>query len=256
MADALGDLKIVGVRPKPAGLTRDLKKADPGTKGAIALTNSTLLSLQSKGFYMTRDNRLLSNQGDVLVTTDEGIVYTLRFGEVVFGSGDELTAGTADDAAKGDEAKGKDAAKKKSEGSPENRYIMVTAAFDPELIKKPEVEAEPKPVKPGSIPDNVFAKTPEEQKAAKEKADRDKADYDKKIADGKKRAQELTDRFADWYYVTTGDSFRAINLDRAELVREKKPETPGGPGGNPFGGLGGPGGGFPGITPGSLPPAR
>ena len=82
--------------------------------------------------------------------------------------------------------------------------------------------------------------------------------YDQKIADGKKRAQELTDRFAAWYYVTTGDSFRAINLDRAELVQTKKAEAPGGPGANPFGGLGGPGGSFPhpNISPGSLPQVR
>ena len=28
LTDALADLKIVGVRPKPPGLTRDLKKSD------------------------------------------------------------------------------------------------------------------------------------------------------------------------------------------------------------------------------------
>jgi hypothetical protein len=257
LTDALADLKIVGVRPKPAGLTRDLKKANPDAKG-ITLSNSTILSLQSKGFYMTRDGRLLSNQGDVLPATDEGIVYTLRFGEVVLGSGDELTAGTPDDAKK-DETK-KEAAKK-SEGTAENRYVMVTAAFDPELVPKPKADDKDadKPVKPGTIPDEPFAPTPEAQKAAKEKAERDKADYEKKLADGKKLAQDLTDRFADWYYVTTGDSFRAINLDRAELVRAKKPETPGGAGDNPFGGLNVPGGGgfqHPNISPGSLTPAR
>ena len=35
-----------------------------------------------------------------VVYTDEGVVYTLRFGEVVFASGDELTAGTPDEAEK------------------------------------------------------------------------------------------------------------------------------------------------------------
>jgi hypothetical protein len=259
LSDALADLKIVGVRPKPAGLTRDLKKATPDSKG-ITLSNSTILSLQSKGFYMTRDGRLLSNQGDVLASTDEGIVYTIRFGEVVFGSGDELTAGTADDDAKTADAKDQDKDKSKSqkaEGTAENRYVMVTASFDPSLIPKPNTNEDEKAVKPGQIPDNVFAPTPEARKTAQEKAERDKADYEKKIADGKKRAQELTDRFANWYYVTTGDSFRAINLDRAELVRAKKPATPGGDA-NPFSGLGGSGGAFPhpNISPGSLPPAR
>ena len=31
-------------------------------------------------------------QGDVFVETEEGVVYTLRFGEVVFASGEELSA--------------------------------------------------------------------------------------------------------------------------------------------------------------------
>ena len=139
LTDALADLKIVGIRPKPAGLTRDLKKSD---KEGMKLTTTAALSLQSKGFYLTRDGRLLSNQGDVLVYTDEGIVYTLRFGEVVFGTGDELTAGTPDDAEKkadekGSSAKEKDKSKKQ-EGTTENRFVMVTVSFDPSLIAKPE----------------------------------------------------------------------------------------------------------------------
>ena len=110
LTDALADLKIVGVRTKPAGLTRDLKKSD---SEGIKLTASTVASLQSKGFYMTKDGQLLSNQGDVRVYTDEGVVYTLRFGEVVFGTGDELTAGLPDDAEKkADDKNAKDKAKK------------------------------------------------------------------------------------------------------------------------------------------------
>ena len=36
-----------------------------------------MLSLQSKGFFITRKG-LYSDQGDVIVSTDEGVVYTLR----------------------------------------------------------------------------------------------------------------------------------------------------------------------------------
>ena len=39
-----------------------------------------MLSLQGKGFYPTPTGKLLSNQGDVNISTDEGVVYTLRFG--------------------------------------------------------------------------------------------------------------------------------------------------------------------------------
>ncbi len=79
LTDALGDLKIVGVRPKPPGLK------DPDQKG-LKLTPVVMLSLQSKGFFLTRDG-LYSDQGDVIVSTDEGVVYTLRYGGPVFGYG-------------------------------------------------------------------------------------------------------------------------------------------------------------------------
>ena len=105
---------------------------------------------------------------------------------------------------------------------------MVTVSFDPSLIPKPE-SMEPKPVVKAdrdrsTIPDKPFAPDPNdpkylaEQKAAEEKAEREKADYEKKIADGKKKVKELTDRFGPWYYVTPGESFRSINLDRAAIT--------------------------------------
>jgi len=233
LTTALGDLKIVGVRPKPAGLTRDLRTGEKG----ITLTQSAVLSLQGKGFYPTRDGRLLSNQGDVIVATEEGVVYTLRFGEVVFASGEELSAGVEESAEKEKEKTKKDA--KKPEGAAESRYLMVTVAFDPTLIPEPKPEPEP----PLTIPDDPFQLAPDdpkriaEEKAEKEKADRRKADLDKKIADGKKRVDELTDRVASWYYVTPGTSFRSIALDRAALFKAKgeKPASPGGMPGMPPG---------------------
>jgi hypothetical protein len=223
LTDALGDLKIAGVRAKPPGL----KKLD---QEDLKLTQMVMLSLQSKGFFLTRQG-LLSDQGDVLVSTDEGVVYTLRYGGPIFAEGDDLIVGQADDVEKKDDPAKKDAAKK-AKTTQENRYLMVTVSFDPAMISKPE-SMEPKPVVkptgPVDIPDKPFAPNPNdpkyvaEQKEAKEKADRDKADYAKKIADGQKKVEELTDRFGPWYYVTPGESFRAINLDRAAITQPKKP---------------------------------
>jgi len=218
MTTALSDLKIVGVRPKPEGLSRDLKLS---TSNDVK-PNSTaeLQSLVTKGFYPTKDG-LYSNQGDVIVSTDEGAVYTLRFGEVVFASGEQLSAGDKDE--------GKDASKK-AEGTTESRYLMVTVAFDPTLIPEPE-----KPREEPVIPDDPFQK-PEgdpkrvaEEKATKEKADREKADRDRRIDHPATKVKALADRFAPWYYVTPGDSFRSIALDRASLFKSKsdKPENPG-----------------------------
>ncbi len=126
-----------------------------------------------------------------MVATEEGVVYTLRFGEVVFASGEELSAGVADDARKEEESSKPKAENKKPEGATENRYLMVTVLFDPSYIPEPKPDAPP--VGPLTIPDDPFQPAPDDpkrvaaEKAEKEKADRQKADYEKKVADGKKR---------------------------------------------------------------------
>jgi len=169
-----------------------------------------------------------------LIGTDEGVVYTLRYGGPVFAEGDELVIGAPDDAEPKKDAgapKDKDKAKKAS-GAQENRFLMVTVSFDPSLIEKPEsMEPKPftKPAAPTSLPENVFAPDPKDpkfladQKAKEDQIARGKADYEKKIADGKKKVEELVDRFGPWYYVTPGESFRSINLDRAAITQPKKP---------------------------------
>jgi hypothetical protein len=223
LSDAVADLKIVGIRPRPAGL-KNLDQAD------LKLTPLVLASLQNKGFFLTTQG-LFSDQGDVLISTDEGVVYTLRYGGPVFAEGEELTKGAADDAEKKTEQPAKKEAAKKSGGTQENRFLMVTVSFDQAVIPKPE-SMEPKPVvkptEPVNIPDNAIGPDPKDpkyladQKAAEEKAARDKTDYEKKITDGKKKVSELADRFGAWYYVTSGDSFRSINLDRSALTEPKK----------------------------------
>jgi hypothetical protein len=244
--DALADLKIVGIRPRPPGL-KNLDQED------LKLSQLVIASLINKGFFVTRQG-LYSDQGEVLVSTDEGVVYALRYGGPIFGEGDELTAGTPDDAEKKDEPKKKDAAKKSS-GTQENRFLMVTVSFDPSLIAKPE-SMDPKPAVnptgPVAIPDKPFAPDPNdpkyvaEQKEAKEKVEREKADYEKKIVDGKKKVQDLADRFGAWYYVTPGESFRSINLDKAAITQPKKPPgTPASPSSD-----------FQGLPPAGIPPVR
>lgn len=222
---ALGDLKIVGVRPKPPSLSRELKVAS--TNAVKAKSDSEFSSLLKKGFYPT-DKGFYSNQGEVILKTDEGAVYTLRYGEVVFATGDQLEAGGESE----DSAKSKE---KPAEGTAENRYLLVTVSFDPTLLPKPE-----KPQPPLVIPDDPFQKAPDdpkriaEEKDAREKAEREQAIEDKLIAASEKKVKELSDRFADWYYVTPGESFRSIALDRAALSRPKGSGQAGPP---PAGGL-------------------
>ncbi len=122
----LTDLKIVGVRPKPEGLTAALERAQGITRELLAS------QLARKGFFLSQ-GKLYSNEGDLFVKTSKGVVYTLKFGEVIFGTGDSITAGGGDEAtAAQDASAGEDAAK----GS--HRYLMVTASFDAGLLEAPE----------------------------------------------------------------------------------------------------------------------
>jgi hypothetical protein len=166
---AVDELNIVGVRPKPAGLSRSLRRVE----GGLMITQSELLSLQSRGYYFARDGRLLSNEGELRVRTSEGITYTLRFGEIVYGRGEAVTAGT-------------EASDDESTGAAENRYLFITADFDPRAVTAPEEE-----------------------------------DVQKRIERGEKLAAQLNARFADWYYVISAASFDKVHLKRKDLVRKK-----------------------------------
>ena len=249
LVTALGDVKIVGVRPKPEGLTRDLK----ATGEIKNLTRNTYRSLQTAGIYPTQ-NGFYSNEGDIVVSSEDGAVYTLRFGEVFIGSVDALSAGV-------DDGKAKDPAKsaEKKPDQTESRYLLVTVAFDPKLL--PPL-ADPDADKPLELPTDVFQHEPgsperiAEEKVAKDKAEAKKTAADKRIADAEKKIKDLSDRFAGWYYLTPNESFRSLALNRTSLIRDKSAQPPAGqdgPGGFPgmpnIPGLGRPGGGGRPINP-------
>jgi hypothetical protein len=83
LLSALDNLRIVDVQPKPLGLSRDLK-----TPEGIRLSPESIASLRQKGFFVTQLGQLLSNEGEVLVETEKGLHYTLRFGEVASSQSD------------------------------------------------------------------------------------------------------------------------------------------------------------------------
>ncbi len=192
------DLKIVGVRTKPAGLSDGLRR----TEGDVPITQANILSLQSKGYYFTRDGSLLSNDGELEVRISNGVTYTLRFGEVLFGSGDDVTAGGESEGAE-------------ERGPGESRYLFIIATFDQDLVPEP-----PKP-----------SNTRFEQKSEDEWTDADRTNKERKekhdawqtsVEEGKNRAEELNARFADWYYVISSDAFDKIHISREDLVKKKE----------------------------------
>lgn len=127
VGDALGQIKIVGVRPKPEGLTAALRQASGFDRMAL------LQAMQAKGYFLLNDGTLVSNEGDLIFETRKGVRYTLRFGEIAYGDGEAVTSGK-------EEPKPKEPAEGEQGPQPlpgNNRYLMVTAEFDAAILKQP-----------------------------------------------------------------------------------------------------------------------
>lgn len=133
IADTLSQIKIVGVRTKPEGLTGALEKATGFDRVILQQI------LADKGFFLS-GGKLYSNEGDLIFETRKGIRYTLRFGELVPGDDDSVSSGSV---------VGASAEPPPGETGPQpvvanNRYLMVTAEFVESLIDKPDGERLPK----------------------------------------------------------------------------------------------------------------
>lgn len=251
LTTALDKLAIVGVRPKPAGLTADLKVA----KGAV-LSFDTVVSLMERGFFLWLKARkqmvtydvlqtmveeqarrlklpenveleVASNDGEFDVITEKGVVYTLRFGEVAAGEGEDLSAGK-EEAPKDPKKKEK---KEPAKGT-ENRYVLITVRFDVKWVPPPKADPRPERAEP-SDPDPardwdsyraLLEKRQREdeewEKRAEETMKQRKEEWDRKVKDGEKAALELNKRFGNWYYVISGESYAKLHVGRKELMKK------------------------------------
>jgi Domain of unknown function (DUF4340) len=196
LVGAIDALSIEGVRPKPDGVTASLSRAT----GQVSISQSDMISLQDHGFYFARDGRLVSNEGELQARTSDGVTYTLRFGEVAVGA--DGAQPSTDPNAPGQAPKG------------ENRYVMITASFNPSLFPEP---ARPTDMSFKQKPDSTLTLDQRKQKEIQTVHDR----WQQQVDAGKKRADDLNDRFAKWYYVISGDSFGKLHLKRADLLRDK-----------------------------------
>jgi hypothetical protein len=235
MRRALDDLRIVDVRRKPAGLSAQLQ-----TQADMTLDSEARGSLASRGFFVV-GNQLLSNEGETIVRTKEGVEYILRFGEIA--SFDEGVQGVDSENSSG--------------GSQPGRYLFVTAAFRSELIPEPEYESLPEPSpapddapslelpaeapvdptsdaegapggprlrqdQPSEAPmqaaDDLQSDYDEECQRITAENDRKRAEYEQKIGAGEKKVQDLNRRFAAWYYIVDDKEYARIRLKRSEIV--------------------------------------
>jgi hypothetical protein len=169
---------------------------------ALTISREDMLSLQTRGYYLTRTGDMMSNEGELQVSTDEGIVYTLRFGEILYGTGEAISAGA--------ESTGTQAG-----GPGENRYLLVSAAFEGSRITAP-----PRPA------NTAFEGKEESALTDEDRENRSLSEAYKKweenVKKGKETAETLSKRFAPWYYVISASSFDKIHVNRAALVVKKK----------------------------------
>lgn len=195
----LDQLTIVGVRPKPEGLSRSLRRIEGG---GVSLRQTDLLSLQSKGYYFSSDGQLLSNEGEVQIRTEDGVIYTLRFGEVVYGVGTDVTAGSESEM-------------DQEIGPGENRYLFITTEFDRSGFKRPQ---KPSNTDFQAKDEDDWTDADRKNKGLQEAYE----EWEQKIEEGRNLSQKLNERFAGWYYVISSDSFDKINLKRSDLLKKKE----------------------------------
>ncbi|MCP4783634.1 MAG: DUF4340 domain-containing protein [Fuerstiella sp.] len=170
IATNLDQLEIVGVRPKPEGLD-DNMRVNPAVKQILQM------QMQAQGYFIGGDKdgneRLYSNEGELVAGINNGVQYTLFFGEIARGTGKEIEVGLGDeakaDASKDDKEEGSE--DKEDDGANEDdtsedgprRYLLVKADFNESLLgEKPVAPVEP--AKPAIL--NEAAK-----EDAKEKSD-------------------------------------------------------------------------------------
>ena len=255
LKNALGDLKIVDVEKKPAGLGKDL------TAGADFMDDQeSFNSLFQRGFFgltmgEAQRQELLSVNGEVLVGMKDGVEYVLRFGNVA-------------------------RTQAETDGEGLNRYLFVLARLNEEKIAKPELEelpalpagptgpekpeespAKPEEKKPDggcqdapvspkqedqeakqageqneeatSPPPSVAAGDIDEEKAKvqseRERIEKDNAkkleDYQAEVKKARERVNELNARFAPWYYVVSEDVYKKIRLGRGEIIKVNEEAT-------------------------------
>jgi hypothetical protein len=229
MLTQMASLKIVGVRPRPEArnvIEQQILQQD----------------MQRKGFFIARSDsgqaQLVGNEGMLSAVTDDGIVYSLLFGEVTYESGISLSAGATDPAASEEDEKGvMEPAEGGEEGEGEgegegdtkkqaSRFMFVDVAYDETLDRSlagavaSEGDPPEGPGEPDAGPDA------------------------KKKLEGRERATKLRERFDKWFYVISDASFKQIHKTRDELFKDASTGAadPTGDIGADLGGFGAPGG--------------
>ncbi len=237
MKNAIAELKIVDVSPKPPLLRDGLREGET----EIWNDREGVQSLLQRGFFpaATPDGQieLVSSDGEASVITTDGVEITLRFGGI---AGAESDGGEIS----------------------QNRYVMITAAVHEESFPKPQLEDLPT-VEGDPATDDGDADDAKDEPEAKDDAPDDNSDADEESADdatddansdadsddseapskseqerdqvakeNQRKLDEYNDkrkvavekvgdlnfRFADWYYVISEEVYKDVHLARKDII--------------------------------------
>ena len=135
MKNALDDLKFVDAYRKPKGIGETLQ-AD----AELVKDDETVRSLMTRGFYPVSFGQsdrveILSANGEMRVSTKDGIQYTLRFGNIASAGGDEKNAEEISDSETDDDAA--------IDREGVNRYLLVTTSVDETQFPAPDLQPIP-----------------------------------------------------------------------------------------------------------------
>ncbi|WP_166830642.1 DUF4340 domain-containing protein [Thalassoroseus pseudoceratinae] len=245
------------------------------------LSGGLLPQLQDKGYTVLLDSQgnpqkvedlqfeIHGEGGEMVVGTRDGLKYYLHFGKTFRGTRRQIQVGDTGTATEDEDASLTDAPDETGEADedessekedPQNptslsRYLMVRVAFDPSLVPgRPTKPTEPKALPPSQDPGEPAIAQRPNAKPTKQQMDQYQADleryeedlktFETKLDGLREEAAEMNQRFADWYYLVSNESYDKLKFTRDEIVQLKsdKPASP--PAGMPQGGF--PGGGFPG----------
>ena len=200
LAQALDDLKIVDVRRKSDAFSKSLKQT-----GSVKVDVETQADLIAKGFCLLpipgpdgqQRITLLSTDGDITVNMGNGVEYVLRFGAIA------------------------DNVRSNQDESAVNRYLFVMVQFNPDGIKKPELE--PVPEAPNENSPDGAAVAEITQKIADVKAANEKKtkQYEAAVDRAKEKVEKLNKRFADWYYIIDDAEYKKIHISRKDVIAKK-----------------------------------
>jgi hypothetical protein len=250
LVSSLVETKVLGVRPKPEGLTPDLGVTDAVARNPVLIGNIRN-DLASKGFFLVQareggDLQVVAREGSFYAATNEGVMYELHFGEVFTGSLREIETGlppaNQESEQESEEPAGEDEQPESDSGErKQSRYLFVKVTYAPQFLGPEPVKPEPpeqpesadpddplRAVKPGETakPDPVanyeilskayeddLKKYEDELKQREERANR-----------GIKLADELNQRLGAWYYVISAENVENLRVSREKLVQPKGTE--------------------------------